>query len=138
MLGIVLIVAGVVAGVALWFGAGRRYDDAVAELAPAPIGCDTTLVFDETGTYTFFVETKGHDRPHRRRLPRPTPAATTSTGVPRVTLTLVDDDGDNVDLDRTSGPTYDRDGKHGTGVRSVDIDAPAPTSSPRRPTTPRR
>ena len=38
------------------------------------------------------------------------------------TLTLVDDDGDNVDLDRTSGPTYDRDGKQGTGVRSVDID----------------
>ena len=59
MLGIVLLVVGVVAGVAMWLGAGRRYDDAVAKLAPAPVGCNTTLVFDETGTYTFFVETKG-------------------------------------------------------------------------------
>ena len=37
----------------------RCYDDAVAGLAPAPIGCDTTLRFDETGTYTFYIETAG-------------------------------------------------------------------------------
>ena len=58
-LGIVLLVVGVVTAAALWFGAGRRYDDAIAKLAPAPIGCNTTLVFDKTGTYTFFVETDG-------------------------------------------------------------------------------
>ena len=43
----------------LWWFAGQRYDDAVADLAPAPIGCDTTLVFDRAGTYTFFLETTG-------------------------------------------------------------------------------
>ena len=53
------IVIGIVGGVALWLLADKRYDDAVADLAPAPIGCDTTLVFDRVGTYTFFVETKG-------------------------------------------------------------------------------
>ena len=47
------------AGLLLWWFAGHRYDEAVADLAPAPIGCDTTLVFDRTGTYTLFVETKG-------------------------------------------------------------------------------
>jgi hypothetical protein len=120
-LGIVVLVAGVVAAIAMWFGAGRRYDDAVGKLAPAPIGCNTTLVFDKTGTYTFFVET--HGQIGRIEGDCQSDARTYEVdGVPRVTLTLVDDDGDNVDLDRTSGPTYDRDGKQGTGVRSVDID----------------
>ncbi len=121
VLGIVLIVIGVVAGVAMWLGAGRRYDDAIAKLAPAPIGCNTTLVFDKTGTYTFFVETKGDVG----RIEGDCASDARSydvDGVPRVTLTLVDEDGANLDLDRTSGPTYDRDGKQGTGVRSVTID----------------
>jgi hypothetical protein len=121
VLGIVLLVVGVVAGVAMWLGAGRRYDDAIAKLAPAPIGCNTTLVFDETGTYTFFVETKGQIGPIDGDCASDARSYDVD-GVPRVTLTLADSDGDNVDLDRTSGPTYDRDGKRGTGVRSVDID----------------
>ena len=59
LLGIVALVLGVVGAVALWLMAGKRYDDAVGSLAPAPIGCDTTLVFDRAGIYTFFVETAG-------------------------------------------------------------------------------
>ena len=121
VLGIVLIVVGVVAGVAMWLGASRRYDDAIAKLAPAPIGCNTTLVFDETGTYTFFVETKGRIGAIEGDCASDARSYDVDS-VPRVTLTLVDDDGDNVDLDVVSGPTYDRDGKRGTGVRSVDID----------------
>jgi hypothetical protein len=123
VLGIVLIVAGVVTAVAMWFGASRRYDDAIAKLAPAPIGCNTTLVFDETGTYTFFVETKGHVGAIEGDCASDARSYDVDT-VPRVTLTLADSDGDNVDLDRVSGPTYDRDGKQGTGVRSVDIARP--------------
>jgi hypothetical protein len=120
-LGIVVIVAGVVAGVALWFAAGRRYDDAVASLAPAPIGCDTTLTFDRTGTYTLFVETKGHVG----EIDGDCESAARDydvASVPRVTLALVDADGQNVDLARASGPTYDRAGRRGEGIRAVRID----------------
>jgi hypothetical protein len=121
VLGIAAIVAGVVAAVALWLGAGRRYDNAVADLAPAPIGCDTTLVFDRTGRYTFFVETRGHVGAidgDCESAARDYDVART----PRVALTLVDSDGDSVDLDRSSGPSYDRDGRRGDGVRSVQIE----------------
>ena len=123
MLGIVAIVAGAPGAVALWLLAEKRYDDAVAELAPAPIGCDTTLVFDRAGTYTFFLETKGRvgeidgdcdsdDRSYDLG----------DTDPPQVGLTLVDEDGQEVDLDRADGPTYDRSGARGSGVRKVQIE----------------
>ena len=101
----------------------QRYDDAVADLAPAPDGCDTTLVFDRTGTYTFFVETMGEvgeidgdcdgdDKEYDFN----------GDETPRVDLTLVDGDGDEVDLDRASGPSYDQGGASGSGVRTADIE----------------
>ena len=117
------IVIGIVGGVALWLLADKRYDDAVADLAPAPIGCDTTLVFDRVGTYTFFVETKGQvgeidgdcdtdDRAYDLGDDEP----------PEVGLTLIDADGREVDLESADGPTYDRSGARGTGVSTVRID----------------
>ena len=59
ILGVVALVVGVVGAIVLWVLSSKRYDDAVSDLAPAPVGCDTTLDFDQTGTYTFFVETAG-------------------------------------------------------------------------------
>lgn len=123
MLGLIGLVVAVVGAIALWFLAGKRYDDAVADLAPAPVGCDTTLAFDRTGTYTFFVETAGEvgelegdcgtdDRDYEF----------TGDGLPRVSITLRDDAGDEVDLDRVSGPTYDRGGSRGEAVRTAEID----------------
>ena len=123
VLGVAAIVLGVVGGIALWLLADKRYDDAVADLAPAPIGCDTTLVFDRVGTYTFFVETKGRvgeidgdcdtdDRAYDLGDAEP----------PEVGLTLVDADGREVELERTDGPTYDRSGARGTGVGAVRIE----------------
>jgi hypothetical protein len=118
--GLLAFVVALIGAVVLWLLAGKRYDDAVADLAPAPIGCQTTLVFDRTGTYTFFVETKGKvsdldgdcnadDRVYDVE------------GTPPVTLTLVDGNGDEVDLDRADGPSYDRDGSSGVGVRTAEI-----------------
>ena len=118
LIGIVAIVLGVVGAVALWLIAGKRYDDAVGSLAPAPIGCDTTLVFDRTGTYTFFVETKGSvgeidgdcdndDRSYDLD----------SADVPDVELTLLDEDGQEINLDRVDGPTM-------TGPASVGAGFP--------------
>jgi hypothetical protein len=122
--GLIGLLVGVVAAVVVWFLAGKRYDDAVADLAPAPVGCDTTLVFDRTGTFTFFVETKGRigelegdcgtdDREYEFA----------GDGLPRVSITLRDEGGDEVDLDRVSSPTYDRGGSRGEAVRTAQIDA---------------
>lgn len=118
-------VAAVVTGLILWIVAGSRYDDAVGDLAPAPVGCETSLDFDDGGTYTFFVETKGRigeidgdcastDREYEYG----------GDALPRVSLTLVDPDGEEVDLDRVSEPTYARAGREGTAVRQADIPAP--------------
>lgn len=123
MLGVIALAVGVLGAVVLWLLADKRYDDAVADLAPAPIGCDTTLVFDRAGTYTFFVETKGSvgeidgdcdadDRSYDLGDGDP----------PRVGLTLLDQDGQEVDLDRADGPTYDRSGARGEGVNTVQIE----------------
>lgn len=123
--GIVVLVAGVVVAIVLWLVAGQRYDDAVGDLAPAPLGCTTTLDFDDPGTYTFFVETKGEigeidgdcatdDRAYD----------IDADDAPDVELTLVDSDGNEIDLDRTDGPTYDRAGQRGEGVQVVEITDP--------------
>jgi hypothetical protein len=123
ILGVVALVLGVVGAVVLWVLSTTRYDDAVADLAPAPVGCETTLIFDRTGTYTFYVETSGQvgeidgdcngdDREYQFD----------NDETPRVQLTLVDDRGDEIDLDRANGPSYDRGGASGSGVRTADIE----------------
>jgi hypothetical protein len=124
-IGLVVLVLGVLVGIVLWVVAGNRYDDAVSALAPVPIGCTTTLAFDRSGTYTFYVETKGEvgeidgdcvtdDREYD----------VDEEDAPRVSLTLVDVQGDEVDLDAADGPSYDRAGHRGEGIRTVDIDEP--------------
>lgn len=116
-------VLAMVAGVILWIVAGVRYDRAVEDLAPAPVGCETTLEFEEPGTYTFFLETKGRvgdiegdcsgtDREYEYE----------GDALPRVSLTLVDPEGREVDLDRVEGPSYDRAGRVGQAVREARVD----------------
>jgi hypothetical protein len=120
---IVLGALGIVIGLLLWFLAGNRYDDAVESLAPAPVACETTLEFDDAGTYLFFVETKGAVGEIEGSC-----AATErdydydGDALPRVSLTLVDDGGEEVDLDRVSEPSYDHGGRAGTAVRTAEID----------------
>ena len=123
LLGLVALLLGILGALALWWLADQRYDDAVADLAPAPIGCDTTLVFDRPGTYTFFVETTGSvgeidgdceadDRQYDLG----------DDEAPNVDLVLLDVGGDEVDLDEASGPSYDRSGAKGAGVATAEIE----------------
>lgn len=122
-----LVVAGVVlalVGVALFVMGGMRLRDGVESLAPAPGGCESVLEFDGDGTYTFFVETRGEldaldgncagvDREYDYD----------GDALPRVSLTLVDESGGEVDLDRVDGPTYDAAGRSGTAVRTAELEA---------------
>lgn len=121
-IGVLALVVGVVGAVVVWLLAAKRYDDAVADLAPAPVGCDTTLQFARTGTYTFFLETAGEVGELDGDCGRDDRSYDLEDETPRVQLTLVGPAGDEVDLDRADGPNYDRGGSSGSGVRTVDID----------------
>jgi hypothetical protein len=123
LLGAIALAIGIVGGLALWLIAGKRYDDAVRALAPAPIGCDTTLRFDRTGTYTFFVETTGEvGSIDGDCVADDTSYDHSDDTPPPVDLTLRGPDGQEIDLRRADGPSYDRAGAEGVGVRTADIE----------------
>ena len=120
-LGIVLLVAGLVAAIALWVAADSRYDDAVTGLARAPVGCDTTLDFSETGEFLIFVETAGSVDNVRGDCAVEGDYDVGSGDPPDVVLAMIDPDGGDVDLDLRSGVEYDTAGFVGESIRSVDI-----------------
>ncbi|MCX6522405.1 MAG: hypothetical protein NTZ21_17230 [Actinobacteria bacterium] len=120
--GALLLAAGVVAGVVLFLASSSNYDEGVRNLARAPIGCTTSLEFDEAGTYTIYIETKGQigelrgdcpnaDRDYEFR----------GDDLPDVDIVLLDDNGDEVDLDRDESKDYDAAGFVGRSVASVEI-----------------
>lgn len=122
--GAFVVVVTTVTTAVLLVVARARYDDAVRGLARAPVGCDTTLEFRSTGTFTFFVETAGTlealtggcDAPssYRRSTERP----------PRVHMELVDPTGAAVPLERTAGVSYDTGGFVGTSFRRARVTSP--------------
>lgn len=121
-LGVLVAVLGLVAGAVLFVFSGKEPERAVKGFARAPGGCRTTLDFDGSGTFTLFVETKGKvgdlsgdcegaDQTYDRN------------GEPDVDLTLIDEDDEEVDLDRVSEPSYDTGGFVGTAVRTFEVDS---------------
>ena len=100
-----------------------NYKDAVKSLARAPVGCTTTLVFDKPATFTVYIETKGK----LGELSGDCEAIGSTYShpgdkLPKVSMTLVDSNGDEVDLQRGVTATYDIDGYVGTAVRTVNIE----------------
>jgi hypothetical protein len=122
LLGVLALVAGIAGAVVLWLLADKRYDDAVADLAPAPVGCEVTLEFDRTGTYTFFVETVGSVGEIDGDCEADDRQYDIGDEVPDVELLLLDDSGDEVDFDPASGPSYDNGDAKGTGVLTAEIE----------------
>lgn len=122
-LGVVLLIAGVGAGVALFLASGSQYDDAVKSLQRAPVGCDTEFDFTGTGTFIFYAETKGEIGDLRGDCDN---AGTDYEfdGEPDVDLVLSDEDGEEVDLDRGDGASYDAAGFTGSQVASFELDEP--------------
>jgi hypothetical protein len=120
--GLVLLLAGIFGGGAVVAKGGSNYESAVKSLARAPVGCTTTLVFDKPSTYTVYVETKGT----LSELSGDCEAnggSYTHPGdkLPRVSMSLVDGNGDEVDLQRGATASYDVDDYEGTAVRTVRI-----------------
>ncbi len=120
-IGIVVLVVGLVGAIGLWIAAGNRLDDAVTGLARAPVGCDTTLDFSETGDFLLFVETQGEIEGVRGDCDVAGEYRVEGDEPPSVLLSMVDPDGEEVELTARSGPDYDAAGFVGTAVRTASI-----------------
>lgn len=122
ILGIILLVAGIVGGAGIVAKGMSNYEAAVKSLARAPVGCTTTLVFDQPATFTIYVETKG-------KLSELSGDCDASGGsyshpgpkLPKVSMTLLDSNGGEIDLQRGVTAEYDVAGYEGTGVRTMQI-----------------
>ena len=120
-LGIVVLVVGVAGAIAMIVTGTLRNQDAVETLARAPVGCDTTLDFAEPGEYLVFVETRGTLDDVRGDCEAPNSYELSE--LPDVDITVVDPDGDDVDVGRVGFETsYDARGFEGTSRFALDID----------------
>lgn len=122
-LGALVLAAGVGSGVVMLMASSSNYDDGVKNLARAPIGCTTTLEFEEAGTFTVYVETVGSVGELRGDCPN-TDADYEYDGddLPDVDIVLVDEDGDEIDLDDDESAEYDAAGAVGQSIASIEIE----------------
>jgi hypothetical protein len=121
--GALVLAAGVAAGIVMIMASGTNYDEAVENLARAPIGCTTALEFDETGTFTVYVETQGSIGEVRGNCPNTdTDYRFAGDVLPAVDVALRTEDGTEVDLADDTGKDYDAGGYVGQSIASIDID----------------
>lgn len=122
ILGIIVFLAGILGGGAMVAKGKSNYEDSVKSLARAPVGCTTTLVFDKPSTFTLYAETKGK----LGNLGGDCKANNSTYNhagdkLPKLSLTLLDSKGAEVDLQRGATATYDVAGFVGTAVRTMKI-----------------
>jgi len=123
ILGIVLLVGGLGGGLATAGKGLSNYKEAVKSLARAPVGCTTTLVFDKPATFTVYAETKGKLGSLSGDCEaNGTQYSHAGDKLPKVSLTLLNGNGDEVTLDRGVNASYDIDGYKGTGIRTMKIE----------------
>lgn len=124
VLGLLLLLAGLGTGAALFVTSGSQYQDAVKHLQRAPVGCDTEFNFSGTGTFIFYAESKGKIGSLRGDCENT--GTDYNHGAKRISvdLTLTDTNGDTVDLARATGASYDKGGYTGSEIRSLNIKKP--------------
>ena len=123
-LGVILLIGGVGTAVALFVASGSKYQEAVEALQRAPVGCDTEFEFKETGTFVFYTESKGEVGEIDGDCENADDTYNHRSGEIDVTLTLVDDRGDDVRLRNKGDISYDAGGFVGTATKTVEIDEP--------------
>jgi hypothetical protein len=122
IVGSVLFVVGIGALVACGVLGVSKVSDSVDKLARAPIGCSTTLQFDQTGTFLLFVETKGHIGQVGGDCTSTSGSySRTSATAPDVQVTITDDQGTPRQLNKAPGVKYDVDGFKGSSLQSVVV-----------------
>jgi hypothetical protein len=99
--------AGLVAAAALMYFSGLALQQTVEGFARAPVGCTTTLEFDTTDTFTFYIETKGQTGEVGGDCAGSGASYDHGAGsLPQLTLTLEDAAGAAVPLGEGSGYRY--------------------------------
>jgi hypothetical protein len=124
VVGVVVLVGLLATAVALWIGAGNRRADNVATFARAPVGCDTTLDFEATGTFLLYAETSGEFDQLAGECDAELRYDRDPEDVPELALTLLDPNGEPVVFEDADPVGYDVDGFVGTAARSVRIETP--------------
>ena len=119
--GLVVLVAGVGGGVAAVLASGSAADEGVENLARAPVGCTTRLDFDDAGTFTIYVETKGSTGDLGGDCPNDEDEYERDD-LPDVELTLVDSDDKEIDLEDDDSKSYDAGGAKGQSISTVEIE----------------
>ena len=121
ILGLLLVIVGIGGGLALYVVSQARYDDAVDDLVRAPVGCDTTLEFTDTGTFFVFIETRGRLEEIRGDCAAPSTYSRSSDSAPDVTVEMFDDDGGPIEIGDADRITYDTDVFEGESHGQVEI-----------------
>ncbi|MCU1501110.1 MAG: hypothetical protein JWM12_464 [Ilumatobacteraceae bacterium] len=125
VLGIVLVVVGVVAGLLLINRASSSVADNAQQLARAPGGCTTSLQFDKTGEFLVFYESKGRVGELDGDCGGNDASFDSgSSDRPDVQLNLADPDDAPATIEDASGISYDAGGFTGEEIGKVRIDAP--------------
>lgn len=121
ILGTVCIVAGIVGAAVLWVAAEARRSDAIADFARAPVGCDTTVDFAESGDFVLYIESAGRLDDIRGDCDAAA-AYDAGTAQPDAEIAVVDPDGVVVELDSVAEDIeYDADGFVGRSAFRVEI-----------------
>ncbi|MEM8619318.1 MAG: hypothetical protein AAGF73_06320 [Actinomycetota bacterium] len=119
-LGLLVTLAGLTLGGVLWWMANERADDGVDVLARAPVGCDTTLDFDQVGEYLVFVETSGQFDDVPGDCNGPSGSFDVSER-PDVSVAMFDPDGEQIDIEEATGITYERLGRRGEQIGAITV-----------------
>jgi hypothetical protein len=122
VVGVLVIVGMLGAAVALWWASGTREADNVAGFARAPVGCETTLEFEATGSFLLYVETSGRFGELAGACEAPSVYDRDVDDVPVVMVTLRGPDGDVIEIDDAAEIGYDIDGFVGSSVGEVRIE----------------
>jgi hypothetical protein len=125
LVGLLVLVAGLAGAVVLYLVSERRRDDAIRDLARAPVGCDTTLSFTDTGTFFVFVEHLGVLESISGDCDAPGEYSRDPDDEPRLTVTVTAADGDTLELDRLEHEFTYRLGSEfaGTARRRLEIES---------------
>lgn len=119
--GAIVLVVGLVGALALWNAGDDRRREAVEGFARAPVGCDTTLDFVETGEYFVFIESAGRVDGIRGDCDVEGAYDVGSVTL-EVDINVVDPDGAPVELDRAvSGLDYSEAGFVGAAAFTIEI-----------------
>ncbi len=120
--GVIVLVAGLAAGAALFFLSTSTEETTVKKFARAPAGCTTTLQFDRADTFEVYLETAGVlDTVSGDCAANGSAYNHADNDPPRATLSFVDANNAEVSLTPGTGDSYNVGDFRGQAVQQVQI-----------------